>query len=180
MPTFNAAGVTIDVQINHIIAEKLNPKPPKETVQFDVKAKLEEKERKTNQVTIVFTIVIGTKPSLVKYAAKGTAIIQGRNEQIEKMLEIKEEEKIPPILHVVYQHVFTAIYLISTITGTPHPPPDLLYSEGEKLGLPPEEEKALGFTEPAKQTEETEETVPQQEETSTEETVIPTEAETET
>ena len=64
-------------------------------------------------------------------------------EDLEKMLEIDPETKVPYILNIVYQHVFTSIYLLSTILNAPYPPPDLLYTKEEKMGLPPEEEAII-------------------------------------
>jgi len=79
----------------------------------------------------------------VKYAARGTATLEGRMENLEKMLEIDPETKVPYILNTVYQHVFTSIYLLSTILNAPYPPPDLLYTKEEKMSIPPEEEEAI-------------------------------------
>ena len=64
-------------------------------------------------------------------------------EDLEKMLEIDPETKVPHVLNIVYQHVFTSIYLLSTILNAPYPPPDLLYTKEEKMGLPPEEEAII-------------------------------------
>ncbi len=64
-------------------------------------------------------------------------------EDLEKMLEIDPETKVPYVLNIVYQHVFTSIYLLSTILNAPYPPPDLLYTKEEKMGLPPEEEAII-------------------------------------
>ena len=86
-------------------------------------------------------------------------------EDLEKMLEIDPETKVPHVLNIVYQHVFTSIYLLSTILNAPYPPPDLLYTKEEKMGLPPEEEAIIQPTAeatenppPATPTEETLET----------------------
>ena len=88
-------------------------------------------------------MIIGTKPSTVKYATKGTATLEGKMEDLEKMLEIDPETKVPYVLNIVYQHVFTSIYLLSAILNAPYPPPDLLYTKEEKMGLPPEEEAII-------------------------------------
>ena len=104
---------------------------------------MEEKERKSGKITIIFTLIIGTKPSTVKYAARGTATLEGRMEDLEKMLEINPETKVPYILNTVYQHVFTSIYLLSTILNAPYPPPDLLHTKEEKMSIPPEEEAII-------------------------------------
>lgn len=44
------------------------------------------------------------------------------------MLETDPETKIPRILHKIYQHIFTALFLSASIIQTPHPPPNLLFS----------------------------------------------------
>jgi len=48
------------------------------------------------------------------------------------MLETDLETKVPYVLNIVYQHVFTLVYLLSTILNWPYPPPDLLYTKEEK------------------------------------------------
>lgn len=71
-------------------------------------------------------------------------------EDLEKMLEIDPEIKVPYILNIVYQHAFTSIYLLSTILNAPYPPPDLLHTKEEKMGLTPEDEAIIQpSTEPA-------------------------------
>jgi hypothetical protein len=53
----------------------------------------------------------------------------GKDEDIRKMLEIDPDTKVPYVLPRVYQHAFTAMYLLSTILNTPPPPQDLLNSK---------------------------------------------------
>lgn len=120
--------VSVTVTINSISAIKLNQKPPQGEITFDVGAKLEEKERKANQATIHFILTVGTKPNVVKFGVEGTATLTGRDTEIEKLLEIDPETKIPRVLDKIYQHVFMTLYLISTAMNTPYPPPDLFYS----------------------------------------------------
>jgi len=44
------------------------------------------------------------------------------------MLEVDPETKMPVLFQKVYQHVFTSMYLMSTVLNTPPPPSDLFYS----------------------------------------------------
>jgi hypothetical protein len=120
--------VSISVAINSVSAIKLNEKPTQGELTFDVGAKLEEKERKTGQVTVVFILTVGTKPNVVKFGVEGQATLNGKDAEIEKLLEVDPETKIPKVLHGVYQHIFMTLFLLSTIMGTPYPPPDLFYS----------------------------------------------------
>lgn len=103
---------------------------------FDVNAKLEEKERRSGSLVVSFVLTVGTKPSVVKFEVEGMATLQGKNPAIERLLEADSETKIPLLLHRVYQRVFMTTFLLSTLLGTPYPPPDLLFSrEMDKAGL---------------------------------------------
>jgi len=106
------------------------------TLNFDVNAKLEEKERRSGRLVVSFVLTVGTKPSIVKFEVEGMATLQGKNPAIERLLEVDSETKIPLLLHRVYQRVFMTTFLLSTLLGTPYPPPDLLFSgEMGKPGL---------------------------------------------
>ncbi|MEM2419401.1 MAG: hypothetical protein QXL38_00250 [Candidatus Bathyarchaeia archaeon] len=49
------------------------------------------------------------------------------------MLEVDPETKLPYVFQKVYQHTFTAMYLLSTILNTPPPPVDLLLFGRESM-----------------------------------------------
>jgi hypothetical protein len=63
--------------------------------------------------------------------------IEGSAEDIRKRLEVNPKTKIPQILFTVYQHVFGAIYVLSSVLNTPYPPPDLLHPMQEKIQIVP-------------------------------------------
>jgi len=106
-------------------------------VNFDVKAKLEERERKSQMVAVGFSMVLSTKPSIVKFEVEGVATLMGKEAEITKILEVDPENKVPFVFQRVYQHVFMAMYLLSTILNAPPPPHDLLFPHRE--GVPVED-----------------------------------------
>ncbi|MDH7477006.1 MAG: hypothetical protein QHH17_01335 [Candidatus Bathyarchaeota archaeon] len=108
-----------------------------ESVNFDVKAKLEERERKSQTVILDFKLFLTTKPSLVKFEIEGMATLSGKDAEINKMLEVDPETKVPYVFQRIYQTVFTAMYLLSTILNVPPPPQDLLFPRKE--GIPVED-----------------------------------------
>ncbi len=122
-----------------------------EPVRFDVSAKLEEKERRSGRVVILFGLAVHTKPSVVKYEVGGSATLTGKDALIGKMLEVDPESKIPFVFHRVYQHVFTAIYMLASLMGTIYPPPDLLYTS--RQGIPVKSLKTADQAEPAEAAE---------------------------
>jgi hypothetical protein len=106
---------------------KLNPKPQSENIRFDVSANLEEKERKGGKRTLFFELAIGTKPSIVKFGISGDITLEGKDSEIEKLLEQDQETNVPKVLSFVYQHSFIAIYILATLLKTAYPPPNLLH-----------------------------------------------------
>lgn len=129
LPVINAPDVSITTEIHSLSAVKLDNKVEAETINFDVSAKLDEKERKSGKKIVAFIIEISTKPSLAKFEIKGNVTLTGKEAQMEKLLEIDPETKLPFLLYRVYQQIFMAIYLLATIIDMPYPPPDLLHSE---------------------------------------------------
>lgn len=99
------------------------------SVSFDVKAKLEERERKSQMSIIGFSLLLSSKPSVAKFQVDGTATLSGKDADIQKMLEVDPDTKMPMLFQRIYQSAFTAMYLMSTVLSTPPPPNDLLHSD---------------------------------------------------
>lgn len=108
-----------------------------ETINFDVKAKLEEKERKSQTVVVGFNLLLTTKPNVVKFEVEGSATLAGKDAEINKMLDVDPETKVPYVFQRIYQYAFTAMYLLSTILDAPPPPQNLLFPQ--KQGVPVED-----------------------------------------
>ena len=98
-------------------------------------ARSSEENRTNEELTITFNLKISTKPTLVKFEAGGTAVISGGQEVFDAALEMDEESSVPKVLHLVYQRVFTSLYLIAAQLEVPYPPPDLLHSPSESRNL---------------------------------------------
>ncbi|MEM1536182.1 MAG: hypothetical protein QXT10_00320 [Candidatus Bathyarchaeia archaeon] len=98
-----------------------------------MKARLEEKERRSQTVVVGFSLQLNTKPSIVKFEVEGTATITGKETEINRMLEVDPETKLPYVFQKVYQHTFMAMYVLSTLLNTPPPPVDLLLFERETV-----------------------------------------------
>lgn len=132
--SMNWVDVSVFVEIKNMLGMKLADNVRSESVRFDVSAKLEEKERRSGKVIVLFALTVRTKPSVVKYEVGGSAVLSGKDALISKMLEVDPESEVPFVFHRVYQHVFTAIYMLASLMGTIYPPSDLLSSGGQ--GIP--------------------------------------------
>jgi len=88
-------------------------------------------------VELNFSLLITTKPNIVKYSAAGAVTLEGSSADVQKKLTANPKTKIPQILFTVYQHVFNSIYILASILNTPYPPPDLLHPMAEKIQILP-------------------------------------------
>lgn len=109
---------------------KLKDRIETSELNFDINAKLEEKDRRSGKRVVGFVLTVGTKPSIAKFEVEGIATLEGKNPDIEKLLEVNQKTKMPPLLNRVYQWVFTSTYLLANLLDTSYPPPDML-STGE-------------------------------------------------
>jgi len=123
----NVPNVSVEIAITTLAGVILGGKSESETISFDAKVKLEERERKSQMTVLGFSLLLTTKPGIVKFEVEGTATLTGKDEQVRKMLETDPETKVPQVLQRIYQHAFTAMYVMSTILNVPPPPQDLLY-----------------------------------------------------
>lgn len=128
MAILKTSDISIDIVIQSINGVRLNDTSELAVTNYDINAKLEEKERKSGHVVIQFSLLVGTKPPLVKFEVVGIVTLSGKDSTIGKILEIDPETKTPYLLHKVYQHAFMAIFLLATILNMPYPPPNLLFS----------------------------------------------------
>jgi len=129
----NWVDVSVLVEITSLLATRLSEGVGSTGVRFDLSVKLEEKERRSGRVVVLFGLIVKTKPNVVKYEAEGSATLSGKDALIDQMLKIDPKSNVPFVFHRVYQHVFTAIYMMASFLGTIYPPPDLLFSGKQSL-----------------------------------------------
>ena len=120
-------NVSVKVDVTSLTGTRLGAKGIAEAINFDVKAKLDERERKSQMVVLGFNLFLTTKPPVVKFEVEGVATLSGKDVDIAKMLSTDPDTKVPYVFQRIYQTAFTAMYLLSTILNSPPPPQDLLF-----------------------------------------------------
>lgn len=138
MPSASLLNVVVRIAIHSLSGVRLAEESRRsEAINFDVKARMEERERRSGLVSVGFALVVGTKPSVAKFEVEGAATLEGKDADIAKMLEIDPETQTPNVFQRVYQHVFMSMYLLATLIDAPHPPPNLLFSGQQQLPTAP-------------------------------------------
>jgi hypothetical protein len=106
---------------------------PGSVLNFDVKARMNEKERRRGWVSVGFALSVGTRPNVVKYEVEGIATLEGKDEEIQMMLEVDTETQVPLVFSGVYKQTFMSMYLLSTLIDSPPPPANLLQSDQREV-----------------------------------------------
>ncbi len=164
-PSSRSINVTVKVTVSSLLGVRLADNVGSgEVVNFDVKARMEEKERRSGWVNVGFALKVGTKPNVVKYEVEGAAILEGKDEEIKKMLEVNPETQVPFVFQRVYQHVFMSMYLLATLIDAPYPPPNLFHLDQQQ---PPMSQVDTSITSSSNVTMQTEQAVGGQEEAKT-------------
>jgi hypothetical protein len=120
------SDVQVKVDVLGLRAVRLKDRVEDSQLHFDVNAKMEEKDRRSGKRIVAFVLTVGTKPSIAKFEVEGLATLEGKNPDIDKLLEVNPKTRIPLLLNRVYQRVFTSTYLMANLLDTSYPPPDML------------------------------------------------------
>ena len=71
----NIPNASVSVDITNIAGVRLGAKGGTRANNFDVKARVEEKERRNQMIIVNFSLFLTTKPSVVKFEVEGTATL---------------------------------------------------------------------------------------------------------
>ena len=129
----HVSSVSVKVETTSLSGTKLDVKGDVNVTGFDAKVKLDEKERKSDQIVVGFGVQLSSKPALVKLEVEGVAVLTGKEDDMKKMLEVNTEIRVPPVLLRIYQHIFAGLFLVSTVLNVDAPPADLLQSRTQGI-----------------------------------------------
>ncbi len=104
------SDVAVTVEVIGLRGEKINQNDAglaSSPIKFDVNVKLEERERQSGRITVGFSLVVATKPSVVKYELDGIAILNGKDDLLGKILETDPETKVPFIPESVSTYLYS-------------------------------------------------------------------------
>jgi hypothetical protein len=95
---------------------------------YKLNVDLTEKERKSQALTVNFSIELTCQPQLARIAVGGTARLVGPDAEIKDMLAAKGEKSPPKVVEVIYEKLYSLVYLIAGNMRVPQPLPSLVKS----------------------------------------------------
>ena len=119
--------IKVNVSIANVSAERfwdVRKAPP--NIQINTNINIVNIEKKPdNSLEVPFVLTINYNPSVAQMSLKGSAYLQGEEQEIDKIVKEHSEKKPPPpiILQSISNVVFTESILISRIINIPPPIP---------------------------------------------------------
>ncbi len=133
-------SLQIVVKIRTFSIDKIDEGADRHTpVVFRVNVKFDETSRKVEEITVEFGITINTEPNIAHFGIEGKAVVKGKAEDMERVFSTPPDTQVPNLLFEIYERLFTAIYVSSTMIDVPCPSPELLKTTS--LSEEPKKEK---------------------------------------
>lgn len=117
---------------------------------FQVYAKIDEESRKDNHLVASFLLTLNDARGLVTYEFRGICDVAGSSADFESVMEAHKDARVPKILDIVYQRLYSAIFMLAGMTSSSYPQSVALLTEMVSTEpIPVRQEVAAAKDEPA-------------------------------
>ena len=93
---------------------------------YSLNVSLSERDRSTETLILAFSFELTSQPPAARFRVSGSATLKGNKEEIKDAITPPEDNKPPQVLVVLYERVYSTLYVLSTALRAPHPLPNLL------------------------------------------------------
>ncbi|MDG6902085.1 MAG: hypothetical protein JRM80_09010 [Nitrososphaerota archaeon] len=119
--------VDIAVSVKGIEANKTSDEANESTpVTFNVNSSINEADRGPGFLNLKFSMDVETQPAAARVFVSGTAMLKGKDDEIDQLLAAKEADGSPALFMKIYQRVYPTMYLLCGTLRLPYPAPGLL------------------------------------------------------
>jgi hypothetical protein len=117
----------VSVQVEGVEATRLSEKANENsTSNYSLNVSLSEKDRGTDTLALTFSLELTSQPQAARFKVTGTATLKGNREEIKEGITPPDENKPPPVLLMIYERIYSTLYVVSGLLKVPHPMPNLL------------------------------------------------------
>jgi hypothetical protein len=93
---------------------------------YSLNVSLSERDRSSEALVLSFSLELTSHPQAAKFKVSGSATLKGTKDEIKEAISAPDDSKPPPILLMVYERIYSTIYVLSGALKVPHPLPNLL------------------------------------------------------
>ncbi len=93
---------------------------------YSLNVSLSEKDRSSDALVLSFSLELTSQPPMARIKVSGSATLKGSRDEIREAITAPDAAKPPAILVMIYERVYSTIYLLAGGINVPHPMPNLL------------------------------------------------------
>jgi len=93
---------------------------------YSLNVSLSEKDRGSESLVLSFMIELTSQPPSAKFRVTGNATLKGSRDEIKEGITAPDDARPPPVLVMIYERIYTTLYVLSSSLKVPHPMPNLL------------------------------------------------------
>jgi hypothetical protein len=117
----------VSVVIEDVGASRLSEKASEnENANYSLNVSLSEKDRSSESLVLSYSIELTSQPPAAKFKVTGTATLKGTRDEIKGGITAPDDNKPPPVLIIIYERIYSTLYVLSGALKVPHPLPNLL------------------------------------------------------
>ena len=117
----------VTVLIEDVDAARLSEKATDNAASnYSLNVSLAERDRSTDHLILSYSMELTSQPPTARFKLSGSATLKGSRDEIRGGITAPDMNKPPPVLVVIYERIYSTIYLLADALKVPHPMPNLL------------------------------------------------------
>ena len=105
------------------LSEKVNENSPGN---YSLNVSMAERDRSPAVLVLRFTLELTDQPQLARLAVTGIATLTGSKDEVQGALAAPDEKTPPTVLTIIYERIYSLLYLVAGSLKVPYPLPGLL------------------------------------------------------
>ena len=117
----------VTVVIEDLDASRLSEKANENAnSNYSLNVSLAERDRGSDHLVLSYSIELTSQPPMARFKVSGSTTLKGTKDEIKEGITAPDENRPPPILVMIYERIYSTIYLLAGALKVPYPMPNLL------------------------------------------------------
>ena len=117
----------VTVLIEDVDAARLSDKANENAVSnYSLNVSLAERDRSTEHLVLSYSMELTSQPPTARFKLSGSATLKGTRDEIKGGITAPDMNKPPPVLVLIYDRIYSTVYMLADALKVPHPMPNLL------------------------------------------------------
>ena len=117
----------VTVIIEDLDAARLSEKATENAASnYSLNVSLAERDRSTEHLVLSYSMELTSQPPVARFKISGSATLKGTRDEIKGGITSQDSNKPPPVLLLIYERIYSTVYLLAGALKVPHPMPNLL------------------------------------------------------